>query len=127
MIAHARRAPRYIGVSLICVLINNALLIGLDAVGVHYVLSVLVSAAVMIPLSFALQARLTYRTISDRGQFGRYFAVMIVNTPCAWAILWAIHDRGGLPMIYASPIMIALLFLWNYFGTGWAILRRRRG
>jgi putative flippase GtrA len=125
MIAHSRRAPRYIAVSLICVIVNNALLIGLDAAGVHYWVSVLVSAAVMIPLSFSLQARITYRTAPDWGQSGRYFAVMIVNTPCAWAILWAIHDRGGLAMVYASPITIGILFLWNYIGTGWAILRRR--
>lgn len=125
MIAHASRAPRYIAVSLICVLVNNALLIGLDAVNVHYILSVLVSAAVMIPLSFTLQARITFRTNPEWSKFGRYFGVMIVNTPCAWAILWAVHDRGGVAMIYASPITIGLLFVWNYLGSGWAILWKK--
>lgn len=125
MTTHMKRAPRYIGVSLACVITNNALLIGLDAIGVHYVISVLISAAILIPLSFLLQAHLTFRATPDWSRFGRYSAIMLVNTPCAWAILWAIHDRGGLAMLYASPITIAILFLWNYLGSGWAILRGR--
>jgi putative flippase GtrA len=119
------RAPRYLGVSIGCVLINNALLITLDRIGVPYLKSLLISAAIMIPLGFLLQARITFGAPPGWLRFGRYAAVMIVNTPLAWLLLWALHDRAGLAMIYASPIMTAMLFIWNYMASGWAILARQ--
>ena len=121
---HQRRAPRYFGVSAACLLINNALLILLDAAGIHYVISVLISAAVMIPLSFLLQSRFTFAAVGAWPGFFRYAAVMIVNTPLAWLLLWALHGQAGLPMLYASPLMTGILFVWNYLASGWAILAR---
>jgi len=121
---HQRRAPRYFGVSAVCLLINNALLILLDAAGVHYAISVLISAALMIPLSFGLQSRFTFAAAGAWPGFLRYAAVMIVNTPLAWLLLWALHGEAGLPMLYASPLMTGILFVWNYLASGWAILAR---
>jgi putative flippase GtrA len=122
---HVIRAPRYIGVGIFCVLLNNALLIGLDWLGVHYGISVLISAAVMLPLGFILQSRLTFGTQPGWRSFGRYSSVMIVNTPLAWLLLWATHDHAGWAMIYASPVTIGILFVWNYLASGWAIAARR--
>jgi len=119
---HQKRAPRYLGVSIACIAINNALLILLDAAGVYYGISVLISAAVMIPLGFLLQSRLTFSAVGGWPAFARYAAVMIVNTPLAWLLLWAIHGQAGVPMLYASPLMTGILFLWNYLASGWAIL-----
>ena len=118
------RPLRYAAVGAVCVAINNALLVGLDAAGIHYAVSVAISAAVMIPLGFALQAQFTFTAPATRAAFGRYAAVMIVNAPLAWLVLWVVHDRGALPMVYAAPVMTGLLFIWNYLASGWAITSR---
>jgi len=116
------RAPRYLAVSVFCILFNNGLLIALDAADVHYAISVLISAVVMIPLGFILQSRITFAAAGAWRGFLRYSAVMIFNTPLAWLLLWAIHGNAGVSMIYASPVMTAVLFIWNYLASGWAIL-----
>jgi len=121
---HQKWAPRYLGVSLACILFNNALLILLDDVGVHYAVAVLISAMVMIPAGFLLQSRFTFAASGSWHAFFRYTTVLIVNIPLAWLLLWAIHDQARLPMLYASPLMTLMLFVWNYLASGWAILAR---
>ena len=119
------RGRRYISVAAVCIAVNNVLLIALDAAGIYYGLSVILSAIVMIPLSYILHLRLTFAVDRNWSAFWRYAAVMIVNTPIAWLLLWAIHDKGDLPMAWAAPIITAILFIWNYVASSWAILARR--
>jgi putative flippase GtrA len=124
----AARPPRssiYVAVSAFCVLFNNLLLICLDRVHVHYSVSVLISAAVMIPLSFFLHARFTYAVELTSSAFWRYASVLVCNTPAAWLLFLVIHDLGGLPMLYAAPVVTLILFIWNYILTGWAMVMRQ--
>ena len=121
-----KRASRYLFVSLFCILVNNGVLIALDAAGIHYIIGVVISATLMIPLGFILQSRITFATTGAAWPgFVRYSAVMVLNTPLAWLLLWAIHGQAGISMIYASPLMTAILFVWNYLASGWAILARQ--
>jgi len=122
--ARLRRSSTYVTVSLICVIFNNLLLIWLDSMSVHYTLSVIISAAVMIPLGFGLHARFTYTVEPTSSAFWRYASVLILNTPAAWLLFLVIHDCGGLPMVYAAPVVTGILFVWNYAASGWAILAR---
>jgi putative flippase GtrA len=122
MFAKLRRSPIYVTVSVVCVLFNNVLLIWLDRLSVYYAVSVIISAAVMIPLSFVLHSRFTFAVEPSALSFWRYASVQIVNTPAAWLLLLIIHDKGGVPMIYAAPIVTFILFVWNFAGSGWAML-----
>jgi putative flippase GtrA len=115
-----------VAIAIVCVLVNNVLLITLDWLSVRSAPSVLISAVVMIPLSFGLHARLTYAVQPTWAAFRRYAAVLIVNTPLAWLLLLAIHDLGKMPMIYAAPIVTLLLFLWNFSASTWALLTARQ-
>lgn len=119
-----RRGPAYIAVSAACVLFNNALLIWLDRMSVHYTLSVLISAALMIPLSFVLHSRFTYAVERTSAAFCRYASVSIVNTPIAWVLFYIIHDQRGLAMAISAPVVTGILFLWNFAGSDWAIAAR---
>ncbi|GGJ58044.1 hypothetical protein CDQ92_00710 [Sphingopyxis bauzanensis] len=121
-----QHGPRYVAVSLFCIVFNNALLIGLDWTGVHYGAAVLISAAVMIPLSYALHCMLTFATEPGWRAFARYSAVLIVNTPIAWLLFLLVHDWGAMPMLFAAPVVTGLLFVWNFFTSGWAIAPRSR-
>ena len=119
------RGPRYVAVSLVCVLINNLLLIELDRLGVYYGFNVLISAAVMIPFSFAMQVHITFACEPSWRSFVRYAMILLVNTPAAWLLLALIHDKGGLAMIYAAPIVTMVMFVWNFAGSHWALLIRK--
>ena len=120
--ARLPRSSMYVAVSAFCVLFNNVLLIWLDRVHVHYTLSVIISAAIMIPLSFFLHARFTYAVEPTAAAFWRYASVLICNTPAAWLLFLLIHNLGGVAMLYAAPIVTLILFVWNYILSGWAIL-----
>jgi putative flippase GtrA len=65
-------SPRYLAVSAGCMLFNIALLIGLDRLGVHYAIAVLVSASILIPLSYVLHVWVTYHAAAAEGSFARY-------------------------------------------------------
>jgi putative flippase GtrA len=116
--------PRYVGVSLFCLLFNNALFILLDWLGVHYVISVIISVAIMIPLGFVLQSRATFGRTLNWAAFGRYTLVMLANPPVALLLFWLVHDLGGLRMIYAAPIVTLSMLAWNFLTSSWAILLR---
>jgi putative flippase GtrA len=117
-------APRYLVVSGGCVVLNTLLLIGLDEAGVHYALGVVLSALVLIPLSYVLHLTVTYRTQGGLGSFGRYAAAQIVNTPVALVLMFLIHGQAGLPMTVAAPAVIGLMFLYNLTTSFWAIALR---
>jgi putative flippase GtrA len=114
--------PRYVAIAAICVVLNNLLLIGLDAIGVHYVLTVITSAILLIPLSYWLHVRFTYRLEGGQHSFWRYAGVQIVNTPVALLLFFLIHDLGGVPMALAAPLITVLMFLYNFGGSFWAIV-----
>lgn len=123
--AHSQRSGRYLAVSLFCFLFNNLLFILLDRLGVWYGVSVVISAAVMIPLGFVLQSRTTFGRSLNWPAFGRYALVMLANPPVAFVLFWLFHDLGNMPMLFAAPLVTALLFVWNFLSSSWAILSRR--
>lgn len=123
--ATLQRSGRYLGVSLFCFLFNNALFILLDRTGVWYGASVVISATVMIPLGFVLQSRATFARELNWPAFGRYTLVMLANPPVAFMLFWLFHDQGGMPMLFAAPLVTGLLLVWNFLTSSWAILSRR--
>lgn len=113
--------PGYMIVAVTCIALNNAILIGLDIAGVHYVVSSVIAALVIIPASYALHAALTYRIKPGKTTFWRYAGLQAVNTPATVCLLFLFYDLGGLPMIYAAPLLTGIMFVYNYFAGFWAI------
>ena len=122
---HVRRWPRYVIVAAICAVLHNAIMIGLDRLGAHYVVCQTASAAVLLPVGYLLQGRLTFGVERSWRDFGRYSAALITNYPVAIAVLWLLCDVLELDMIWASPISMVVLFVWNYMTSAWAFARRR--
>ena len=119
--AHIHRGSRYLLVAIGCAGLHNAIMIVLDALHVHYGLSLIISAAVLIPVGYWLQGRITFAADSSWVSFWRYALVMIVNTPMSFIALWVLYDRGGLPMWIAAPVSTIILLIWNYISSGWAL------
>lgn len=124
--SHTRRSPRYLVVAIVCAVLHNAIMIGLDRLGAHYVLCQAASAAVLLPVGYLLQARLTFGVERSWRDFGRYSAALTTNFPVAIAVLWLLLDVLALDMIVAAPASMVVLFVWNYLTSGWAFSRRRR-
>lgn len=117
-------SPRYLVVGLFCAVFNTALLIALDKAGLHYALATLISGAVLIPLSYVLHLRVTYRVAGGSGSFLRYAAAQAVNTPIALVLFFLICGLGGVPMTWAAPAVIGLMFVYNFISSFWAIALR---
>ena len=117
-------SPRYLLVGIACAIFNTMLLILLDKLGAHYVLATILSGLVMIPLSYALHLRVTYRVVAGRGSFARYVAAQTVNTPVALLLFFLIHDSANVAMIWAAPAVMGLMFLYNVTSSFWAIALR---
>ncbi len=121
---HLDRSRRYVPVAIICALLHNSIMIGLDHVGVHYALCQVASAAVLTPVGYLLQSRLTFAVERSWREFGRYSAALVTNYPVAIAVLWLLCDVLSLHMVWASPISMVVLFMWNYATAAWAFSRR---
>jgi putative flippase GtrA len=119
--AHLRRAPGYTAVSIFCALLHNGIMIGLDHLGVYYPLCLTASAAVLLPTGYVLQSRFTFDHAMSRRGFTRYSLALITNYPVSLVTLWVVFDRAHLPMLYAAPLSSAVLFVWNYATSHWAL------
>lgn len=111
-------------VAIVCALLHNGIMIGLDRLGVHYVLCQTASAGVLLPLGYLLQGQLTFEAKRSWRDFARYSAALITNFPVAIIALWLLCDVLALDMIWASPISMVVLFAWNYVTSAWAFSRR---
>jgi putative flippase GtrA len=119
-----RRLPSYSLVSLFCVLLHNAIVIALDAIGANVLVCQIASAAVLLPVGFLLQSHVTFGSERSWRNFLRYSAALITNFPLALALLWLARDWFELPMWLAAPAQTAVLFVWNYATSTWALARK---
>ena len=122
---HASRSPRYFVVSVVCAAVYNGIMIGLDRIGVHYAISQAISAVVLLPLGYLMQAKVTFTAQRSWYDFLRYSIALITNYPVAVATLWLLCDLLHLDMIWAAPISMIVLFVWNYMMSVWAFSRRK--
>ena len=119
------RLLRHLGaygfVSAACVILNIVILIGGAFLGVHYVLSTLVSYVLCVLLGYVLHTRFSFQSTFTPASFAKYAAAMSVNIPSAVLAVWLLHDALRLPMFAAAPASTALLAALNYTLNCWAI------
>lgn len=116
--------PRYTGIALFCMILHNAIMIGLDALGVNYLWCQIASAIVLLPTGYLLLSRQAFRVTRSWQGFVRYSGALITNFPVQFALIWLLRGRMALPMAVAAPVTTALLYLWNYMTSYWALARR---
>jgi putative flippase GtrA len=121
-----RKAGSYGLVSIACFILNNLLLIGMDALGQPLWASLAASATTMILLGFVLQSFFTFESPLNWPAFIRYTLMMLPNVPLAYVLLWLLGNRLSLPMYYAAPVATTLMLLWNAAGSAWALRKRVR-
>jgi putative flippase GtrA len=119
---HLARAPRFTLVAIVCALIHNLVLIGMDALGAGVLLCQTASAAILLPVGYLLQSRFTFEVERSFGGFLRYSLALITNFPIALLVLWLTRNMAGMPMLIAAPLSSIVLFCWNYMTSSWALV-----
>lgn len=119
-------SPPYLVVSALCMGLNVVLFIVLEASRVHYAITVAISAMLLIPLSYSLHRSFTYRVEGGLHSFLRYAGAQVVNSPIALVLFYLVHDRLALPMVWAAPLITALMFAYNFLSSFWALAPRVR-
>lgn len=116
---------RFFTVGVACVLLHNAIMIGGDWFGLHYVASSFLSFAIVVCTGYWLHTGWTYRTSVRSGpSFARYVLVAGANLPVALAGMFVLVDLVGLPVVLASPLLTVLLVGMNFAGNRWALRAR---
>lgn len=119
-------AGRFFSVGLLCALLHNAIMIGGDRLGAHYVASSFVSFAIVVLVGYLLHSAWTFPG-ARRGAmpFARYTLTMALNLPLSLAGMFALVDLAGLGVPLAAPAVTVLLAAFNFVGGRWALRARR--
>jgi len=117
---------RFFTVGLVCALTHNAIMIGGDWAGLHYVVSSLISFAVVVMLGFWLHSGWTCPDAQrSRTSFARYAGTMALNLPLSIALMFVFVDLAHLPVVIAAPLVTVLLAAFNFVAGRWALARRQ--
>ena len=117
---------RFFSVGLLCALLHNAIMIGGDWLGLHYVASSFVSFAIVVLVGYLLHSFWTFPG-AQRGvmSFARYTLTMALNLPLSIAGMFLLVDLAGLGVPIAAPAVTVMLAAFNFVGGRWALRARR--
>ncbi|AZO75084.1 MAG: GtrA family protein [Mesorhizobium sp.] len=116
------RGWRYMLVGLVCAITHNAVMIGVDRAGGHYLLGTVVSFMVVSPLGYTLHSRFTFAEPFRLKAFARFAGSMAAAYPISTAMMVVLCSGLGLDVAVATPIATVALFVWNFVAAHWAIL-----
>ncbi|HEY3074762.1 MAG TPA: GtrA family protein [Burkholderiales bacterium] len=117
---------RFFTVGLLCALLHNAIMIGGDWAGLHYVASSLVSFALVVLVGYWLHSGWTFPGAERGGvSFARYTLTMALNLPLSIAGMFVFVDLAGVTVPLAAPAVTVLLAAFNFAAGRWALRVRR--
>jgi len=114
---------RYLLVGGVCALVNNAILIGGDAAGLHFTICVLLTFVFVLPLSYWIHARWSFGATTSWVGFGSFMGGSIVSLIVAGGAVGLYRGALGMPMIVAGPLSTVTMTIYNYLMTRWAVSR----
>lgn len=116
-----RHFASYVLIAAFCAGLHLAILIGGDALGLHFIVSVTLSFVACVVAGYLLHCRFTFEVVLQLTEFARYTAAMTLNYPLTLAIVWLVHKHLGFPMTVAAPISTVLLTAYNFVSSRWAL------
>lgn len=121
------RLGRFYAVGLACALLHNAIMIGGDWLGLHYVATSVVSFVIVTSLGYWLHSAWTFPGVArGREPFARYVLTIAGNLPLSIAGMFVFVDLILLPVWFAAPAVTVLLAAYNFLGARWALRARGR-
>jgi putative flippase GtrA len=113
---------RFFAVGFICALLHNAIVMGGDWLGVHYVLSTLFSFAIVASFGYWLHCTWTFPGSERNGTtLARYAFSMSGNLPLFLAGMFVAVDVASCPVAIAVPLVTVFLWVFNFAATRWAL------
>lgn len=113
---------RFLGVGLSCAVLHNVIMIGGDFAGWHYVVSSIVSLAVVTVFGYLLHTRWTFPGAARGSEaFRRYALTVSANYPLSLAGMFVLVDLASVPVVVAAPVVTVALFFFNYAANRWAL------
>ena len=116
-----RRASRYTQVGLVCALLNNAIVIGMDRAGYHYAICVIAAFLVVMIVGYLLHAAYTFGVPASRLGWLRFAGANLLGFPLSMSLMFLLCDCLGLSASVAMPIATVLLFGWNFALARWLL------
>ena len=114
MMHFLRRTGRYAQVGLICAIINNLVVIGMDHLGYHYALSVTLGFLIVTVVGYLLHCVYTFRAKAAVSGWARFVTANLSGFPLSMGSMFLLCDIARLSPSVAMPIATVLLFGWNY-------------
>lgn len=122
-----RIVSRFFTVGLACAALHNAIMIGGDWAGLHYVVSSFISFGVVVLFGYWLHSGWTFPGAERGGMsFARYAFTMALNLPLSLAGMFVFVDLAGLGVPLAAPLVTVLLAAFNFAGGRWALRAQSR-
>ena len=108
--------------------LHIAIMIAGDAVGLHYVVSSVVSLVIVTAVGYCLHSSWTYPR-AERGapSFARYVVLVGSNFPLSLTGLFVFVDLLGVSVPIAAPAVTVILVGFNYVASRWVFRGARRG
>lgn len=122
---HGTAPRRYLLVGAGCAVLNQCILIGMDAAGFSATAAVLASFILVTPIAYSFHARWTFRTGHSPARLARFIAGLLANPLVAMFMVWLLREPCGLPMIVTAPVATVLMMILNYLSARWALLHQR--
>ena len=113
---------RYLVVSGLCALLNNASVIVLVDCGFGSITATIIAFAPVLLIAYLLHALFTFGSQPTPVSFSRFAFLMAMNFPLWIAGLYLLSDIVRLPIFIAAPSTTVLIFVWNFASTKWAFL-----
>ena len=111
-----------------CALLNLAVLWLLTSVlGMHYLVSTMISFFTLTPVGFWLQKLVTFRTPRERSpvEWPRYFATMGSSLAANVALMYVLVSLFGLWYLAAAVVVTVLLLVSNFLvNDRWSFAHR---
>lgn len=114
MSAFLWRTGRYVQVGLVCALINNAIVIGMDRFACPYPLSVTVGSIVSVTAGYLLHAAYTFRSRATLAGWLKFGAANVTGFLLSMGLMFVMCSLVGLSASIAMPLVTLILFGWNY-------------
>jgi putative flippase GtrA len=118
-------APRrYAVIGALCAALNVVLMGWFELLGIHWLTAAAMNFPILVAVGYVLHARWTFETPMSWTSLGRYAFAMAANYPAYTALLFLLCGFADLPAGPATAITTALLFVWNFIASRWAIVPR---
>ena len=111
---HTTEPARYLTVGAACALVNNAMLIVLAAIGLHYLACIAINFATMLPISYLLHARWTFVAPVAWKNFAAYTAGAVSSLVIASLSIVVLCGPLGLPMFVSAPLATIFMVTYNF-------------